>query len=148
MFFKLSDYFLNREKPVVTTRGFTLIETIAAIAIVAIGLFGIMGLVGVIIKGNAHSRRVTAATTLAQDKLEEISRIGFDNYSTTDFGTYTAKVDNFGTGTGYNIDFYWEAEVQDDTPGANTKTINVGVFWDPPGSSSTHKVEIQTILAQ
>ncbi|MFQ5965152.1 MAG: prepilin-type N-terminal cleavage/methylation domain-containing protein [Candidatus Scalinduaceae bacterium] len=127
--------------------GFTIIETIVAIAIIAIAMFALMSLVAIVIKGNSHSKRVTTATTIAQDKMEDIIKVGYNNV-VADSGTYTANVDYFGTGTAYNIDFYWQTTVQDNTPGTNTKTIKAEVFWDPPGTTSAHNVELETILAQ
>ncbi|MFN3532315.1 MAG: hypothetical protein ACK41Q_07370 [Candidatus Brocadia sp.] len=108
-------------------------EVILAIAIIAIGLFAVMSLTTIVIKGNAHSKMVTTATTLAQDKIEYFKGIGYDNVS----GTYTVYTD-----------YYLEAIVQDNTPGTNTKTINVYVYWNPGTTTSIHKVELKTILAK
>lgn len=114
-------------------KGFMMIEVILAIAIIAIGLFAVMSLTAIVIKGNAHSKMVTTATTLAQDKIEYFKGIGYDNV----LGTYTVYTD-----------YYLEAIVQPDTPGTNTKTIDVKVYWNPGTTTSIHKVELKTILAK
>ncbi len=118
--------------------GFTLIEIIIAIAIIAIGIFGVMSLIITVMKGNTLSKRVTTATTIAQDKLEDFKRDGYDN-----------AVDDSGTNPDYDIDYYWEADVQDDTPATDTKTITVDVYWGSGGTNTTHNnVELKTIIAK
>ena len=118
--------------------GFTLIEVMIAIAIIAIGIFGVMSLVITVMKGNTLSKRVTTATTIAQEKLEDFKRMDYDN-----------AVDDSGTDTAYNIDYYWEADVQDDTPATDTKTITVDVYWSSGGTDTTHNnVELKTIIAK
>ncbi len=117
--------------------GFTLIEIMIAIAIIAIGIFGVMSLIITVMRGNTLSERVTTATTIAQDKMEDFKRMD-----------YASVVDDSNTNTNYDIDYYLEATVEDDTPATDTKTIEVKVYWDPPASSSAHVVEIKTIIAQ
>jgi Tfp pilus assembly protein PilV len=112
-----------------------------AIAIITIGIFGVMSLVITVMKGNTLSKRVTTATTIAQDKMEDFKRMDYDNVD--------VAVDAYSsTDTTYDIDYYRKVTVEDDKPATDTKTIMVDVYWDPPASSSAHKVEIKTIIAQ
>ena len=113
--------------------GVTLIENILAIAIIAIGLFSVMSVVTIVTKGNTHSKRVTTATTMAQDKMEYFNKVDYS--------------DVLGTST-VTTDYYLVAVVQNDTPNINTKTITIFVYWDPADATSSHKVELQTILAE
>jgi len=113
--------------------GATLMETILAIAIIAIGLFSVMSVVTIVTKGNTYSKSVTTATTMAQDKMEYFKKVDYSNVS----GTSTVTTD-----------YYLVAVVQYDTPVTNTKTITVNVYWDPATATSSHKVELQTILAK
>ncbi len=114
-------------------KGFLMIEVILAIAILAIGLFAVMSLATIVIKGNAHSKMVTTATTFAQDKMEYFKGISYDNIT--------------GTCTVYN-DYYLEALVQNNIPDTNTKTVTVGVYWNPGTATSSYKVTLQTIFAK
>ena len=52
--------------------GFTLIEVLIAIVILSVGLLGMASLTVGIIKGNKFSNDLSTATTLAQDKMEDI----------------------------------------------------------------------------
>ncbi len=118
--------------------GFTLIEIMIAIAVIAIGIFGMMSLVITVMKGNTLSKRVTTATTIAQEELENFKRMDYDN-----------AVDDSGSDTAHNIVYYWEADVQDDTPATDIKTITIDVYWSSGGTDTTHNnVEMKTIIAK
>jgi type IV pilus assembly protein PilV len=121
--------------------GFTLIEVMIAIAIIAIGIFGVMSLVLTVMKGNTLSKRVTTATTIAQDKLEYLKRIDYNEIDLT-------GVSYSGTETTYDIDYYRQVTIDDNTPAADTRTITVDVYWDPGTTTSTHKVELKTVIAE
>ena len=121
-------------------KGFTLIEIMISIAIIAIGIFAVMSLVITVMKGNTLSKRVTTATTIAQGKMEDFKRMDYDSV-VDDPGTDTA--------TAYDTVYYWEANVEDDTPATDTKTITVDVYWSSGGTNTTHNnVELKTINAK
>jgi len=115
------------------SKGLSLIEIMFSIAIIAIGIFAVMSLIIIVVKGNKHSNKVTTATTMAQDKIEEFKNMDYDEIT----GTYTVY-------SGY----YMEVDVENDIPGTNTKTVTVNVYWNPGTATSAHKVELKTILAQ
>ncbi|HDY68384.1 MAG TPA: hypothetical protein ENH85_11410 [Candidatus Scalindua sp.] len=96
-----------------------------------------MSLIITVMKGNTLSKRVTTATTIAQDKMEDFKRM---DYASVVYGS--------DTNTDYDTDYYWEADVEDDTPATDTKTITVDVYWNPAAVNEKHKVELKTIIAQ
>lgn len=59
--------------------GFTLLEVLIAIALLSVGLLSIAGMMVVSIRGNASGGKLSVATTLAQDKIEELRNVPFDN---------------------------------------------------------------------
>ena len=121
-------------------KGFTLIEIMISIAIIAIGIFAVMSLIITVMKGNTLSKRVTTATTIAQGKMEDFKSMDYDSI-VDDPGTDTA--------TAYDTVYYWEANVEDDTPATDTKTITVDVYWSSGGTNTTHNnVELKTIIAK
>ncbi len=129
--------------------GFTLIEIMISIAIIAIGIFAVMSLIIIVMKGNTLSKRVTTATTIAQEKMEDFKRMGYDKID-VDVDVYS------DTETAYDIDYYHKVTVTPDDPAIDTKTIGVGIFWNPPGTTTTdtpptpnkHNVELKTIIAK
>ena len=114
-------------------KGFTLIEVLIAMVILSIGLLGTAALITGIINGNKVSNRITTATVLAQDKMEEIKRIGYSSENepravlSSPYNNYEREV------TGLDVE----------SPAANMKTVTVTVYWE-----SSKSVSLQTILAE
>ena len=59
--------------------GFTLIEVILTISILAFGLLAVASMQVSAIRANGHADRVTEATILAQDKMEELMADSYAN---------------------------------------------------------------------
>jgi len=52
--------------------GFTLLEVLMATVILSVGLLALASMTVTVIRGNARANQVTIATTLAQEKIEEL----------------------------------------------------------------------------
>lgn len=61
--------------------GFTLIEVLIAMFLLVTALLGTAAVTTTVINGNAFSNRMTLATTLAQDKMEELLGMGYGSMS-------------------------------------------------------------------
>ena len=74
----------------VNNQGFTIIEVIFALSIFAIGILAVSTLAITSVNSNAASRRLTEATTLAEDRLERLMTLPYDTISDgqTQQGTY------------------------------------------------------------
>jgi type IV pilus assembly protein PilV len=113
--------------------GFTLIEVLVAMVILSVGLLGTAALITGIINSNKVSNRITTATVLAQDKMEEIKRIGYSSENepravlSSPYNNYEREV------TGLDVE----------SPAANMRTVTVTVYWE-----SSKSVSLQTILAR
>ncbi|MBN4054403.1 prepilin-type N-terminal cleavage/methylation domain-containing protein [Nitrospira defluvii] len=59
-------------KPVMSRNGFTLIEVLMAMLVLLISFLGLISMSTTAIRRNAAANKMTIATILAQDKLEEI----------------------------------------------------------------------------
>ncbi|MCK4533917.1 MAG: prepilin-type N-terminal cleavage/methylation domain-containing protein [Syntrophobacterales bacterium] len=113
-------------------KGFTLIEIMIAMFILVIGLLGVAGVAVTVINGNAFSKEITTATTLAQDKMEELKNTRYSNItsgSDTQESIYTRT---------------WTSTP--DSPAADMKTIDVTVQFQWKGTA--HNVTLNTIVAE
>ena len=131
----------NQEKGLLpnSPAGFTLLEVLLAIAILSVALLAMATLTGSIIGYNQLADQTTTATTLAQDKIEELKNTSYDSISP---GTEPG-IDASGNAGGI---YDRETIASDDTPAPNMKTIEVKVKWDWKGD--THNVHLRTIVAR
>ncbi len=113
--------------------GFTLMEVLVAMLILSVGLLGTAALITGIINSNKLSNRISTATVLAQDKIEEIKGL---NYSSVVSETKAPMPSLYA---------HYEREVivTPNSPSSGMKTVNVTVYWE-----SSKSVVLQTILAQ
>ena len=120
-------------------KGFTLIEVLVAMVILSVGLLGTAALIAGIINGNKVSNRLSTATTCAQDKMEEIRRLGYSGMPTSD----TTTTEPYNSITNYSL---YKRVIFTDVvnPAVGMKTVTVTVSWDSDNSS----IELKTILAQ
>lgn len=117
-------------------KGFSLIEMLIAVTILAIGLLAVAGLQVTAIKGNTHGSTISQATTLAQDRIEEIRNRDYAAIVFASNPEIEANVD----GTTYTR----ETLVEVDTPMSELKRITVTIRWDTNGP---HEVVLRTIVA-
>lgn len=120
-------------------KGFTLLEILVAIIVLSIGLLGMAALTGGIISGNKFSKELSTATTLAQDEMEEIRRLGYSGTPSTD----TDATEDYNSITNYPS-YKRVTSTRVNNPAAGMKKATVTVFWD----SDSHSVALQTILAE
>jgi type IV pilus modification protein PilV len=73
---------LNMKKT--ADKGFTLIEVLIALTILSIGILGIAGLAGTALRSSSYSRSLTQATNFAQERLEGLMGVDFNNIHVSD----------------------------------------------------------------
>ena len=120
-------------------RGFTLIEVFVAIIILSVGLLAMAGLTAGITRGNSFSTRMTTATSLAKEKMEEIRGLGYSGAA----GADTTTTEDYGSipqAPSYRRDTFTDVA----NPAAGMKTITVTVYWH----SDVYSVSLTTILSQ
>ena len=120
--------------------GFTLIEILVSITLIAIAILGFtLNTVGVI-KGNHSSSNFTAATNLAQDKLEQIKA----QTAWVNVNYCPESGEQSLTATGVAGGSYKRCWMVRDSPLGNAlKQIDVTVSWH---DYSTHAVNVSTLI--
>lgn len=119
--------------------GFTLLDNLISLSILSVVMLGLVGLATIVITGNATSKSRTVALTLAQDKIEDTRRSGY-NYTLTANTTVTEPYNSI---IGYPL-FQRVTVTQVNTPGIGMQTVTVTVYWD----SDAHSVTLSMLLAQ
>ena len=106
-------------KDSLNSKGFTLIEVLIALVILAVSLLALAGLMTTTTKNTASGGRLTEAATFAQDKLEELRAIKWDDVLTNS--------DSVTGSTGITYTRSWEIV---DT--GTLKDIVIIIRWDDP----------------
>ncbi len=146
------------------SRGFTLIELMVSVCIMAIAFAGLATMQIACINGNSIASNLTTAITLAQDTMEALISLDYNDTDLVDNNTAnnallsTAILDLYGgVGTppqmddGHrdeNIDAQGNAggmytrtwNVADNEPLTNRKTVVIHVLWQ------THQVSVSSIV--
>jgi type IV pilus assembly protein PilV len=118
-------------------RGFSLVEILMAMTIFGIAMMGLAGMSGIAIKTNMSSSRITAATTLAQDRIEYVKGLDFSSIDAA------AATENYGTITQHKL-FKRVTSVTADPSNPNTKTVTVIVYW----RSNKSSISMQTMITK
>jgi type IV pilus assembly protein PilV len=115
--------------------GFTLVESMLTLAIMSMTLLALAGLQITALRGNALSRRITTATSIAEQRIEQLKNISYANIQAEDATQVTAS----------NLHFTRQVTVTNG-PLPNTKSVSVLVSWQD--QSKTHTLPIATIIGQ
>jgi type IV pilus modification protein PilV len=133
--------------------GFSLIEVLIAITVFTIGILAVGKMQITAIKGNSFANDLTEATTLAQDRMEELIGLPYtdplnddtngnqdngldDTNATADHSDPNNPVDDR-----YNI--FWN--IATNYPINNTKTIRININWTDRGAQK--RVSITSMKA-
>ncbi|HED00199.1 MAG TPA: prepilin-type N-terminal cleavage/methylation domain-containing protein [Proteobacteria bacterium] len=117
-------------------KGFTLIELLIAMLILATGLIAVAGLQVTAIRGNASAKGVTAATTLAEEKMEQFKSNDFSDLTITNEWTTPEPIGSFSR--------QWQIT---EPAAGNLKLIEVRVTWTDIFSVSK-QVNISSYVAK
>ena len=110
-------------------KGFTLVEVLIAMFILVVALLGMAAVTVSVINGNSFSKEVTSATTLAQDKMEELKDTAYSSLAS-------------GSDTNSIYTRTWTVT----SPISDAKTIVIVVSWSRSGNA--HNVSLRTIVAK
>ena len=136
-------------------RGFTLIEVTIALVILVVGLLSIATMQVSAIKGNNLSDNITIALTLAEDKMEELLGLDYNNPELEDVFTGNnddlrriepgwidreeLDIDETGKENSGHFRRIWN--IADNQPVENSKTVSVIVLWD----KDEHQISLMSV---
>ena len=115
--------------------GFSLIEVLIALVMLAVGLLAIGGMQIVSIKGNSFSQKMTQATVLTQDKLEELKKLPFADSNLSSGRHDEGVLGGSGFSRSYDVE----------SVSATLKAVTVSVRWT---EKTDHSVAISTMKAK
>jgi Tfp pilus assembly protein PilV len=108
-------------------RGLTIIETLIATLLSAIAILGLVVLFTDSVKQNAVAADITVATSLAQDKMEELKNLDYSALAAGgDAGSTTSRTTGYADDPDSYYTRLWEIDV--DAPVAHMTTVTVRVF--------------------
>lgn len=122
--------------------GFTLLELLIALTILTIGLLGLAGLHIAAIQGNVSGFKISTATAVAQERIEELKAL---DATDTDLSV-GAHADDCSViqcviqGITYNRSY----TIQDNTPVSGTSTMTLTITWVEPRTGITRSTSVFT----
>lgn len=116
--------------------GYYMLEVLVALFLFGLVMMGLAQLGYASMLGNRTSQMMTEATALAQERLEEVKRAGFDGADDL------AETEGYGEIDGY--DLYKRETTVVTVGGGRMKHVTVTVYW----SKDKHSFDLQTALSQ
>ena len=110
--------------------GFTIIELLISMVILVVGILTLQLLQITAIKGNYSSKKISEATNLAENKIEELVNLNYNDGDLAE-GLYVETQD------GYDISW----DVSDDAEVNGTKTLAISVTWSDGGIQRTISIQ-------
>ena len=130
----------NKQKIQMDIKGFTLIEVLIVITIFSIGILAVAAMQMTSTKSNASARRMTEATALAENQIENMMQLPYDHADLD-----PANNPHASTQGPYSVN--WNVtEIDLDKDGtSDSKTVNVAISWSYGGDRN---VSIQYIIPE
>lgn len=123
--------------------GVTLVEVLIALAILSIGLLALAGLQVVVIKGNTGSKNLTSAAILAEAKIEQLKKDGFDTLVNGEYKDPNNLINEVGEKGGI---FARSWKIADYLGTADMKQIDVTLAWTD--SLGDHTISVTTVFSK
>ena len=135
-------------------QGFTLVEVLISMAIFAFGILAVINMQLLSASINVKSRGMTEGIVVAQNKIEELQSLPFDDAELADTDTNGAlgldvfpptdgdadNADHTEPGTNPRYTLFWN--VEDNMPFNGTKTVRVIVRWNEKGVFQNFSIDM------
>ncbi len=133
----------RQPKRITNQKGFSLVEALVSVVVLSLSVFGLTSLSMTSISATRDGRFVSAATTLARSKLEDLRAVG---YSYVNSGSDTGPISAEGLATGDAGELmYTRTWVVNTGPTSSTKQITVSVAWT---YGSAQQIGLTTLVAE
>ena len=126
---------MKEQQSIDPNAGFTLVESMLTLAIMSVGLLALAGLQITALRGNALSRSMTTAVSIAEQRLEQLKNTPYSDIQAEAATQVTAS----------NLHFTRQVTVTNG-PLPKTKSVSVLVSWQD--QSKTHTLPIATLIGQ
>ena len=122
-------------------KGFTLLEVLIGLIILSVGLLGLAAMQITFLRGNSFSIKMTEATSIARNKIEDFNNTPFDSI------TSGSEANPIVGSTGINYDRNWVVvDVDNDANGEiDWKVVDVTTNWNDP---NPHRVSLSTVISK
>ncbi|MFH1856305.1 MAG: prepilin-type N-terminal cleavage/methylation domain-containing protein [Candidatus Omnitrophota bacterium] len=121
--------------------GFTLLELLIALAILSISAISALHVSIISSSNRAVAYQISAASNLAQAKLEDIMSANYGSVVSTD----ELNIDENAAAGGF---YRRTCTVTTDSPISGTKTVRVDIIWTPVASGISKTITLWTIKGQ
>ncbi len=85
-------------------KGFTILEVLIAITVLSVGILAVSSLMGTSIKSSSYSQALTQANNYAQERIETLQSISYNNLQLTDLTTGRTDLRRNCAQTGFDAD--------------------------------------------
>jgi len=116
--------------------GFTLVEVLVATSIAAIGFLGLAATHVTSMRTTALGRNVSLATNIANESLETMRRLPYDQIASTSPATVTRD----------HVSFLSQATVAN--VGTGAKKVTMGVSWSDQFGPHSPGVQLITVIGE
>lgn len=120
-------------------KGFSLLELLIALTVLTIGLLGLAGLHIAAIQGNVSGFKISTATAVAQERIEELKALDASAAALTT-GAHSDDGNQVVQGITYNRSY----TIQDNTPVSGTSTLTLTITWVEPRTGVTRNTSVFT----
>jgi type IV pilus assembly protein PilV len=130
-----------RNKAIGWEKGFTMLEVLIGLIILSVGLLGLAAMQITFLRGNSFSIKMTEATSIARNKIEDFANTPFANITSgNDVGPIVGS-------TGINYNRTWVVmDVDNDGDGdIDWKVVDVTTNWNDP---TLHRVSLSTVVSR
>jgi type IV pilus assembly protein PilV len=135
----------QRDVPLRNEHGFSLMEVMVSMVVLSFGLISLAGMQVVAIQVNSSANKLTSATTLVQDKIEELMSLPFAHADLSDATPVGACESHDETAPPEGFTLSW---CVDSSADGTSKTIDVTSAWHVSEATKSFSLSLVRTIFQ